>query len=102
MSFIIKVDDFLAIAKKDHEFFLATKLVFLFEIHEGVGISLVTLTINICAFNGYNTNYINNRNSLTKVHVSPCSPPSFSNASLLVILPIINSLKYVRVAFRKF
>ncbi len=37
MSFVIKVDDFVAIVRRDHELFLAIKLVFLFAIHEGVG-----------------------------------------------------------------
>jgi hypothetical protein len=36
MSFIIKVDDFLTIVRRDHELLLA-KLVSLFVIHEGVG-----------------------------------------------------------------
>jgi hypothetical protein len=37
MSFKIKVDDFLTVGKRDHELLLATKLVSLFAIHQGVG-----------------------------------------------------------------
>jgi hypothetical protein len=36
MPFTIKVDDFLAIIRRDHGLLLAIKLVFLFAIHEGV------------------------------------------------------------------
>ncbi len=68
MSFIIKVDDFLAIIKKDHVLLLATKLVFLFAIHEGVGHQPCYIGNNYL-FGGYNTNYIgNNNNPITKVH----------------------------------
>jgi len=60
MSFVIKVDDFLTIAKRDHELLLATKLVFLFVIHEGVGHQPCYISSNICDFSGYNTDYIKN------------------------------------------
>jgi hypothetical protein len=93
MSFIIKVDDYLTIAKRDHELLLAIKLIFLFAIHEGVGHQPCYINNNIYDFSGYNINYINNQNSLTRVHLSLYSPPSFSNASILVIFPIVNNLK---------
>jgi len=60
MSFIIKVDDFLVFAKRDHELLLATKFVFVFAIHEGVGHQPYYINNNICDFSGYNINYINN------------------------------------------
>jgi hypothetical protein len=67
MLFIIKVDDFLAIAIRDHELLLAIKLVSLFAILERVGHKPCYIGNNYL-FGGYNTYYIgNNSDPITRI-----------------------------------
>jgi len=71
MLFIFKVDDFLTIARRDHELLLATKLVFLFAILERVGHKPCYIGNNYL-LGGYNTNYIgNNSHPITRIHWIP-------------------------------
>jgi hypothetical protein len=68
MSIIIRIDDFLGVARRDHAFLDATKLVPTFSIHERVGHQSWYID-NSCLFGGYNTNYIgNNKNPITRIH----------------------------------
>jgi hypothetical protein len=68
MSIIIRIDDFLGVAKKDHALLDATKLVSTFSIRERVGHQSWYIG-NSYLFGGYNTCYIgNNRNPITRVH----------------------------------
>jgi hypothetical protein len=68
MLFIIKVDDFLAITRRDHELLLATKLIFLFAIFERVDHKPCYISNNYL-FGGYNINYIgDNSDPITRIH----------------------------------